>query len=331
LIVLLAALLSFGYSPGDSSWSLVTLNEIPDRAILFAELAAKDGGRPVIDLAAMLEIAGRFSDADRIYSLALNSASDPLVADWLENRIAGSRVLDTLVTLSAVITNSGTMDATDITVEIPLPQSHPPYQSIEILAAAYLENEDLMTFHLDSLKSGTSVTLPLILHICQQPYTFRPLPASFQGTEGTVRLERIAAVIRAIQIPETDDGPGPCLEIAFELKDRAIESDLELQVTGGLLRTGGDTLLFHAWNLMTDTGTPVDATLFHADSMRGIGHCPSDIIPLWNFEPADGHEISIFYPQQDIQLEISMQASFADLRLIYGLLTLFPFSLIARK
>ena len=77
--VLLAIMLSYGYSPSDSSWNLVTLGNIPERAILFAELAAKDGGKSTVDLAVMLEMAGRFAEAERCYYLALNSSTDCLL------------------------------------------------------------------------------------------------------------------------------------------------------------------------------------------------------------------------------------------------------------
>ncbi len=326
--ILLAVLLSYGYSPGDSSWNLVTLGNIPERAILFAELAAKEGGRSTVDLATMLEMAGRFAEAEHCYSLAFNSATDPLLLEWLENRISGSRTLDTLVILSTMITNMSDEDAMDILVEIPLPESHPPYQRIEQLAGAFMAEGNLMKQHIDLLPSRTTVVLPLILHITQQPYTFRPLPANYPTLSGSVSLEGISSLIRTIPIPETENAPGPCLEIAYLLKERAADTGLELHVTGGLLRTNTDSLLFHAWNQIPETGMPIDAVLSHTDSLRGIGHCSSDLIPLWNFEFTDGHEVSVFYPQQNINLDISMQASFADPDFIAGLLKLFPMCLI---
>ncbi len=328
--ILLAVLLAYAYSPGDSSWKLVTLGNIPERAILFAELAAAEGGRSTIDLATMLEMAGRFTEAEHCYSLALNSSTDPLLSEWLENRLKGSRPLDTVIVLSTVITNMSDTDAIDISVEIPLPRSHPPYQRIEQLASAFIVEGDLMRQHIDILPSRATVVLPLILHITQQPYNFRPLPEQYPGISGSISLEDISSFIRTIQIPETETGPGPCLDIAYLLQDIAADAGLELHITGGLLIAGEDSLLFHAWNQVAGTGIPIDAVLFHTDSLRGIGHCSTDIIPLWNFEHTDGHEVSVFYPQQDIQLDISMQASFADPDFIAGLLKLFPISLISR-
>ena len=328
--ILLAILLFYEYSPSDSSWNLVTLRDIPERAILFAELAAKDGGKSTVDLAAILEIAGRFAEAERYYNLALNSSTDSLLSEWLENRISGSRTLDTLVILSTIITNSSNEDAIDISVEIPLPVSHSPYQQIEYLAGVFETDGNLMRFEIGLLPSQTTVVLPLILRIRQQPYSFRPLPLYYPDIYGSVSLRDISSLIRTIHVPETETGPGPCLEIAYLLQDSAKEADLELQIIGGLFRTGSDSLLFHAWNLIPGTGIPIDAVLFKADSLRGIGHCPADIIPLWDFEYTDGHEVSIFYPQQNIQLDISMHASFADPYLITGLLKFFPMCLLSK-
>ena len=322
--VLLAVLLAYTYSPGDSCWNLVTLGDIPERAILFAELAAKDGGRSTLDLATLLEIAGRFTEAENCYSLALNSATDTLLSEWLENRISGTGALDTLVILNIVLRNMSDADATDISIEIPLLESHPPYQIIERLAGVFIADGNLMVHHIDLLPARTTIVLPMILHVIQQPYSFRPLRAHYPTLSGSVDLEVISSLIRAIPIPETETGPGPCLEIAYLLKDRAADIGFELQVTGGLLRAGTDKLLFHAWNLIPRTGIPIDALLFHADSLRGIGHCPTDIIPLWSYEYTDGHEVSVFYPQQNINLDVSIQASFADPDFIIGLLNLFP-------
>ena len=326
--ILLAVLLAYAYSPADSSWNLVTLGNIPQRAILFAELAAKDGGRSTLDLAVMLEIAGRFPEAENCYTLALNSTTDPALSEWLENRISGTGNLDTLVILSIVLSNKSGEDATDISVEIPLPESHPPYQTVQRLAGVFGAEGNLMVQHLDLLPAGATVILPLILHISQQPYNFRPLPAHYPTLSGSVSLEDISSSIRAIPIPEVQNGPGPCLEIAYLLQELAADTGLELQIIGGLVRTGKNDLLFHAWNIIPGTGMPIDAVLFQTDSLRGIGHCPTDIIPLWNYEYTDGHEVSVFYPQQNIDLNVSIQASFADPDFIAGLLKLFPICLM---
>ncbi|MEN8209897.1 MAG: hypothetical protein ABFR50_11675, partial [Candidatus Fermentibacteria bacterium] len=178
-----------------------------------------------------------------------------------------------------------------------------------------------------SLPAGTTILLPLVLHITQQPCNFRPLPAHYTGSSGSVSLEDISSLIRAIPIPEVQTGPGPCLETAYLLQERAADAGLELQVIGGLLRTGRDDLLFHAWNLIPLTGIPIDAVLFQTDSLRGIGHCPTDIIPLWSYEYTDGHEVSVYYPQQNINLDVAIEASFADPDFIEGLLKLFPMRL----
>ena len=322
--VLLAVLLAYTYSPGDSCWNLVTLGDIPERAILFAELAAKDGGRSTLDLATILEIAGRFTEAENCYSLALNSATDTLLSEWLENRISGTGTLDTLVILSIVLRNMSDADATDISIEIPLLESHPPYQILERLAGVFIADAVGQIYGNNHFRNKQTIPLPMILHVIQQPYSFRPLRAYYPTLSGSVDLEEISSLIRGIPIPETETGPGPCLEIAYLLKDRAADIGFELQITGGLLRAGTDNLFFHAWNLIPGTGLPIDALLFHADSLRGIGHCPTDIIPLWSYEYTDGHEVSVFYPQQNINLDVSIQASFADPDFITGLLNLFP-------
>ena len=322
--ILLAVLLAYTYSPGDSSWNLVTLGNIPQRAILFAELAAREGGRSTLDLAVMLEIAGRFAEAENCYTLALNSTTDPALSEWLENRISGTGNLDTLVILSIELRNMSCEDATDISVEIPLPESHPPYQTVQRLAGVFGAEGNLMVQHLDILPAGATVILPQILHISQQPYNFRPLPADYPVSSGSLSLMEISSIIRAIQIPDSEIGPGPCLEVAYLLQNRAADEGLELQITGGLIRSGTDSLLFHAWNIIPGTGMPIDAVLFQTDSLRGIGHCPTDIIPLWNYEYTDGHEVSVYYAQQNIDLDVSIQASFADPDFIAGLLKLFP-------
>ena len=326
--ILLVILLSYGYSPGDSCRNLITLGDIPERSILFAELAAKDGGRSTVELADILEMAGRFSEAEHYYSIALNSAIDPLLREWLENRISGCTSLDTLIVLETVISNTSAVDVSDILIEIPLPESHPPYQRIEYTAGLFMAEENLMRCRIDLLPSRTTVVLPLILHITQQPYSFRPLQPSYQSMYGSISLEEISSLLRTIRIPVTETGPGPCLETAYHLKETAAQSGLEFQVTGGLLRSGADSLLFHAWNLVPGIGIPIDAVLFSVDSLRGIGHCPTDLIPLWNFEYTDGHEVSIFYPNRDVQLTVSMRASYGNPDIIEGLLNFFPLCLL---
>ncbi len=307
---LLILLLAYTYSPQDSSWNLVTLGSIPDRAILFAEIAARDGGQAGIDLAVLLEIAGRFPRAAGCYNLAANSASDPLLAEWLDTRISGTRTLDTLLILQAIISNDSDIPATDITVEIPVPESHPPYQRIDCLASSFAQDGNLLKHHIPTLPGKTQIILPLVLHITQNPYTFRPFSSVSPGMD--ISFEDLTSLIRSLSIPAATDNQGPCLEMANMLRERSSEIGLDLQTVGGLVRIGTDSLLFHAWNLVSINGLPIDALLFLTDSLRGIGHCPTDLIPLWNYDHTDGHEVSVYYRNQDAEISVSMKSLFTS-------------------
>jgi hypothetical protein len=325
---LLILLLAYTYSPQDSSWNLVTLGSIPDRAILFAEIAARDGGRAGVDLAVLLEIAGRFPQAVRCYNLAANSASDPLLVEWLNTRISGTRTLDTLLILQAVISNDSDIPATDITVEIPLPESHPPYQRIDYLASSFAQDGNLLKHHIPTLPGKTQIILPLVLHITQNPYTFRPFSKTSPCMD--IPFEDLTSLIRSLPVPATTDNQGPCLEVANMLRERSIEIGLDLQTVGGLVRIGTDSIMFHAWNLVSINGLPIDALLFLTDSLRGIGHCPTDLIPLWNYDYTDGHEVSIYYRNQDAKLSVSMEALFTSPESVMWILEIINrFSLLA--
>lgn len=302
--------MAYTYSPQDSSWNLVTLDSIPDRAILFAEIAARDGGQAGVDLAVLLEIAGRFSQAERCYNLAANSASDPLLSEWLSTRIIGTRTLDTLLILQAIISNHSDAPATEITVEIPLPESHPPYQKIDCLASPFTQDGNLLRHHIPTLPGKTQIILPLVLHITQKPHTFRPFSKASSCID--IPFEDLTSLIRSLPVPATTDNQGPCLEMANMLRERSGGIGLDLQTVGGLVRIGPDSILFHAWNLVSINGLPVDALLFLTDSLRGIGHCPTDLIPLWNYHYTDGHEVSIYYRNQEAELSVSMEALFTS-------------------
>ncbi|MBN2585715.1 MAG: hypothetical protein JXA64_11350 [Candidatus Fermentibacteraceae bacterium] len=322
--LVLAVLLAYAYSPADSSWSLVTLAGIPERAVLFAELAAREGGRAVVDLGGLLELSGQFDQAVTVYEVALNSAEDPLLEEWLACRITGSGPLDTLLILSTRVTNNSPATARNIRIRIPRPVPHHPYQSIEEIGGAFEGGEAEMNAFVPVLGPGATAVLPLLLHVRQEPYTYRPLSGEDITVFGGVGLEGLADMIRSIEVPLPEDGPGPCLELALALRDSAACRGLRLMVTGGLVRAKGDTLLFHAWNCVQNGSLPIDVSLFHADSMRGIAHCPTDMIPLWDLEATDGHEVSAFYSQPDVDLTVSMTAEFADPVTTAALLDLFP-------
>jgi hypothetical protein len=101
---------------------------------------------------------------------------------------------------------------------------------------------------------------------------------------------------------------------------------LGLRVTGGLIRGAGDSLFFHAWNHFQEEFLPIDVSLFNSDSLRGIAHCPADIIPLWDLQITGGHEVSAFYSQPDADLTVAMTASFADPEIMGTLLDMYPLS-----
>ncbi|MBD3276794.1 MAG: hypothetical protein GF388_00690 [Candidatus Aegiribacteria sp.] len=325
--LLLAAILAFTYSPQDSCWSMVTLDNVPDRAVLFSQLAAREGGKAAVDFASMLELSGRFGEAGRVYGIVLNSSSDSLLSGWIENRMMGVLALDTMIIISASIANTSEEELADVTLEMPLPRSHEPYQQLEIVAGAFRERDNVLHSCIPLLPAGTSVVLPLVLHIRQRPHSFRPLPKRFEGSRGPVSLEEIARMLRSISVPESENGPGPCLEVAMRAESLGSLMGLDLTVTGGLLRSGGN-LDFHAWNTVSGTGIPLDAVMFQSDSMRGIGHCPTDFIPLWNLEDTEGHELSVYYPGSELQVSIQISVSYANAELINGLMNVFPLSLL---
>ncbi len=326
--LILAILLSFNYSPADSCWRMVSLGEVPERAVMFAQIAARDGGRNAVELGAVLELAGRFAQAANVYRIALNSSGDPQMNDWLAERLYGTVPLDTVLVLTALLINDGQDTLRDIAVEVPLPVAHPPYQSLSVSGGVFRESTDRMTCTVSRLIPQEEVLLPLIIRLRQTPFTFRPLNDTLFGTED---IGSIAAIMRSIPVPDSVSGPGPCLGLARALRDSLDSMGISVQVTGGLLRTGGDSLLFHAWDLQEDTGIPMDVSLFQSDSMRGIAHCPTDIIPLWDLEAVDGHEVSVFYHDPDARLAISMRAAFADPDLLAAVEGLFPFLFICEK
>jgi hypothetical protein len=113
------------------------------------------------------------------------------------------------------------------------------------------------------------------------------------------------------------------------LRDSAEGLETGLTVTGGLLVTGGDSLVFHAWNTLIGGSLPLDVSMFQSDSLRGIAHCPSDMIPLWDLDRTEGHEVSAFYVQPGADLQVGMTASFADPVFFDNLLDIFPLCFLA--
>jgi len=312
MTLLLALLLAAPViSPSDSVRSLVSVTRVPERALLFAELAARmEGGDAGVRLGSLLELAGEFEDALRQYRLLLASGPSDDLRGWLRDRSRGSTPVDTLLLLSATVENTGQLPVRDLEVTMPLPRSHPPFQKLVIGQASMVRSGEVLMAEIDSLAAGESRRLTVLIHLEQVPGTFRPLPDSAGGTALDLILEE------ALAASHTDggDGFGPCLSMARELRSR-LAGRLELGVVGGLVRRG-DSLVFHAWNLVEEgplTGMPIDPLLLSEDSLRGIGHCPTDLIPLWNLLDTGGSELSVVCPSAAPGIRLRMEAGFEPL------------------
>jgi hypothetical protein len=309
MIVLLMSLLAYPFSPADSCWKLVTLGDVPERALLFAELATGEGGQCVLDMGRLLEIAGRFQDAAMYYGTISTPACEPEVIRWLGNRRAGSTLLDTVLVLETFVTNNGLNPVVDLTLIVPVPVSHAPYQTVEIIGGEYSRDGDLLSLAIDTLAPSETHTASVRLRIRQEPYTFRPIPDPLAGAS----LRSISELMDSIPVPEEYSGSGPCFNMSLMLRDRATDLDLSLSIVGGLVRSG-DSLIFHAWNLLDEDlpGLPLDPLFFRTDTLFALGHCPTDVIPLWDLLSTDGSELVVLYPSQKADLEIGMSAVFAN-------------------
>lgn len=308
MIVLLLSLLAYPFSPADSCWKLVTLGEVPERALLFAELAAGEEGQCMLDMGRLLEISGRFQDAAMYYGTISIPVSEPEVILWLGNRRAGSTALDTVLVLETFVTNNGHNPVVDLTLIVPVPVSHAPYQTIEIIGGEYLRDGDLLSLAIDTLAPSETRAASVLLRIRQEPYTFRPISDPLAGTS----LRSISELMDGIPVPEEYSGNGPCFDMSLMLRERAADLGLSLTIVGGLVRSG-DSLIFHAWNLLDEDvpGLPLDPLFFRTDTLFAIGHCPTDVIPLWDLLSTDGSELVVLYPSQEADLEIGMSAAFA--------------------
>ncbi|GEM_PF-420764 len=306
-IPLIIALTAFSFSPGDSCRTLVTLERIPERAVRFAELAAGNGGEDVIEYGNMLELHGDFPRASTVFRAAMDASDDPDLDRWLMGRINGTSPLDSVILVMVTVMNPGPCAVENVIIEIPLPVSHPPYQEIKIAGGAFTAAGETMRSAVTRIGPGTGVSLPLIIEVRQEPHTHRPVDTACLGNRGACG---IAEIIRSIEAVDRPGAPGPCLALAKALRDTACRRGIEATVVGGLLRTGSDSLLFHAWNLLGTESLPVDPTLFPEDSLRGMFHSPTDIIPLWNLEKTGLHEVTAYYRQPEVELVLSMKASF---------------------
>ena len=293
-------------SPADSVRSLVTVASVPERALLFAELAARmEGGGAGVELASLLELAGEFSDARRQYDLMLASDPGDELRSWLVDRSRGSAAVDTQLVLDATVVNRGDEPVRDLELMMPLPRDHPPYQRLEIVESAMRLNGSVLTGRIGELEPGGRRHFRVVLRLRQVPGSFRPLP----DTVGSLELSALLAEARSASDAEGGDGWGPCLAMARELRTR-LAGRLDLEVVGGVVRRG-DSLVFHAWNMVADgpcEGMPVDPLLLSEDSLRGIGHCPTDLIPLWNLLSTGGNELSLVCPAGTPGLSIGLSA-----------------------
>jgi len=323
--------LAFNYSPSDSCQALISIHRIPERAILFARLAARDGGGSSVELGRLLELSGDFRGAESVYSIAAGSAADDEMRRWLNTRSMGCRTLDTLLILSVRLSNPWDSEVTDIDVSVPLPVSHPPYQSLRYTAGMFRPEGPHLKATVDRIPPRTEIVLPIVLELRQEPVSFRPLPETLRGSGGSITIRGMADLMNAISLPRDPSVPGPCLPAALALAEKVREAGLELSVTGGVVRVTEDSLQFHAWNILADPPIPMDVTLFQQDSLGGIGHCPSDIIPLWDLEAAGGNEVSVYYSSSQPAIDVSMEAALGDPELLNNVLDIYTLPLLRRN
>ncbi len=297
---ILLVILGFSISPADSARELISIRHIPDAAIYYSQLAAAEDGSWMLEFGRLLESAGRFSDAYRIYGIALGNSSSQETSDWLINRRQGVSPLDTTLVLTTSIVNTGSIPAWGVQVIIPLPVSHPPFQSLTILESDFTPSGNLMVADVPLIPPGHTVDLSITLDICQQPVSMRPIPESL--SEET--LMWITETLRLMPVPTAL--PGPCVPMSEEMARLAEEQGLTMKLEGGLIldRTG---FIFHAWNILQDPSIRIDPLLFKSDSLLSIAHNPTDVIPLWDLGVTDGYELNLLYKNPECELTGSIQ------------------------
>lgn len=311
------------FSPRDSCRALITVEDICPRALLFAEMAARRDGDAAVEYGGLLELSGQFEQAAVYYEMLSGTAEDSELIHWLANRKRGSLPLDTGLVITAVVINTGLVTAKDLTLILPRLESHPPYQEITQIGGYFHEEGDFLVYRTDSLLPGDTLKSILLVRLKQYPYSFRPLPA----TGFPFRWGDLAKLISLeLTVPSDIYGNGPCLELAKQARILAADMGIEFEVVGGVV-SRDDSLSFHAWNLIVFEGLriPFEPTLFHLDSLRAIGHSSTDIIPLWDLLSTDGHELSVYYAQQNETdgLEISLEAAFCPYTMPFNPLDLF--------
>ncbi len=299
-MIILLAILGFTISPADSARELISIRHIPDGAIHYAQLAAAEHGSWVLEFGRLLESAGRFSDAYRIYGIALGNSSSQETSDWLINRRQGVSPLDTTLVITTSIANTGNIPAWCVQVIIPLPVPHPPFQDLTILESDFTPSGNLMVADIPLIPPGHTVNLSIAVNICQQPISMRPIPESLSDET----LNWISQTLRSMPIPPAL--PGPCVPMSEEMARLAEEHGLAMKLEGGLIldRTG---FIFHAWNILQDPCIRIDPLLFKSDSLLSIAHNPTDVIPLWDLGVTDGYELNLLYKNPECELTGSIQ------------------------
>ncbi len=304
--LLLCMVLLVPYSPADSARALVTMREVPLRALLFAEQASRIDGAGVLELGRLLELAGRFDDAGRVYALAAGGAVAS-TSGWLADRLRGVSVLDTTLVLEASLTNLGDTIVRNVVLMVPRPFAHEPYQTMRILSNDFSGGGPVLTCLVASLAPGETAVMNIRMELRQRPHTFRPIREALSDSI----LNEILGMARRVE--GTRSAPGPCLEMSLALARQVAGNGIPIHVAGGLVQRG-DSLVFHAWTVLDSIvpGLPVDPLLLRTDSLMAVGHCPSDMIPLWNLDYTDGCELSALYTGLDSNLEMSMRAYFTE-------------------
>lgn len=302
-MIVAALLLGLAISPGDSARAAVTLGNVSDAAVAWAQMAAVRHGPWLVEYGRLLEASGRFRQAHTAYGLALGNTTEPQSARWLLNRRRGVLPLDTALVVTVTVTNDGSASARNFQLIMPEPVAHPPFQQLTVTQSDFTASGGLLSATVPVLQAGASISLSIEMQILQTPWSARPL-----GDPMDVEtLAWLSETLRGMPVPGTH--PGPCVPMSMELSALMASRGIETIVTGGLM-ADGDSLVFHAW-AETDPGNiRIDPLLFATDSLLAVGHYPTDIIPLWSLDATDGYELSILFSEKNAALRAAMRAEF---------------------
>lgn len=298
---ILLLLMGFSIAPADSARTLISIRNIPESAILYSQMAAVEDGGWMLEFGRLLEISGKFTDAYRVYGVALGNSSSQETSDWLINRRHGVSPVDTTLQITASVTNTGDITAWNVKVIIPMPVSHPPFQEIIITENDFTPSGGLLSARIPFIARGQTIDLSVTINILQQPWSARPIPESLSNET----IAWISETIRSMPIPEAL--PGPCVPMSEEMAKLGREENLIMRVEGGVIldRTG---CIFHAWNVLESYELRIDPLLFKTDSLLSIAHNPTDVIPLWDLGTTDGYELNLLYKNPHYRLHGTMNA-----------------------